>query len=72
MFVFVARSMNVSTAQSSQESGSTDLSNIRSEAFDFQQTGYTLQTNSTINTQDRGSFMLVRQGLYVCFYVEPP
>ena len=47
------------TAQSGRESGSAGISNIRSAAFDFQQIGYTLQTKITINTQDRGSFMLV-------------
>ena len=65
---------NLSTARSGQESGCTDISNIRSAFFDFQQTGYTLQINRTINTQDRGSFMLV--GTILCFeevhfYVEP-
>ena len=59
------------------ESGSTGISNIRSAAFDYQQIGYTLQSNRTINTQERGSFMLVatilclkeRRGSYVHFYV---
>ena len=55
MFASVARCTIVSTAQSHQESGNTDISNIRSAGFDFQQTVYTLQTN----TQDRGSFMLI-------------
>ena len=40
---------------SHQESGNTDISNITSAGFNFQQTVYTLQTH----TQDRGSFMLV-------------
>ena len=70
----------VSTTQSHQESGSTDISNIISAAFDFQQIGYPLQTNRTINTQDRSSFMLVatllclkeRRGLHAHFYVKPP
>ena len=80
MLASVARCTNVSTTQSHQESGNTDVSNIKSAAFDFEQTGYTLQTNRTINTQDRGSVMLVatllclkeRRGSYVHFYVEPP
>ena len=55
MFASVARCRIVSTAQSLQQSGTTDISNIRSAGFDFQQTVYTLQTN----TQDRGKFMLV-------------
>ena len=59
MFTSVATCMNVSTAQSGRESGSTDLSNIRSAFFHFQQTGYTLQTIKTIDTPNRGSFMLV-------------
>ena len=54
MFASVARCANVSTA-----SGSTGISNITAAAFDFQQTGYTLQTNRTINTEDRGNFMLL-------------
>ena len=58
------------------------IGNIRSAAFDFQQTGYTLHTNRIINTDDRGSFMLVATILclkdwrgsyyYVHFYVQPP
>ena len=59
MFAYVARCTDVSTTQSYLESGSTDISNIRSAPFDFQQTGYRLQTNKTISTQDRGIFMLV-------------
>ena len=55
MFASVARCTIVFTAQTLQESGNTDISNIRSAGFDFQQTVYTLQTN----TQDRGRFMLV-------------
>ena len=55
MFASVARCTIVSTAQILQESCNTDISNIRSVGFDFQQTVYTLQTN----TQDRGRFMLV-------------
>ena len=55
MFASVAGCKNVSTAHSHQESSNTDTINIRSEVFDFQQTVYTLQTN----TQGRGSFMLV-------------
>ena len=55
MFASVARCRIVPTAQSLKESGNTDISNIRSAGFDFQQTVYTLQTS----TQDRGRFMLV-------------
>ena len=51
MFASVARRMNVSFSQSHPESGSTDISNIRSAAFDFQPSGHRLQTNRTINTQ---------------------
>ena len=80
MFASVTRCMIVSTTRRGSESSSTGISNIRSAAFDFQQTNYTLQSNRTINTQDRGSFMLVakilclkeQQGLYVHFYVQPP
>ena len=59
LFASVARCTNVSTAQS----GQTNMSNIRSIAFDFQQTGFTLQTSRTIIT-DRGSFMLVDTTLF--------
>ena len=80
MFASMARCTNISITQSGQESGCTDISNIRSAVFDVKQTGYTLQTNKTINTKDRGSFMLVTtilclkewRGLYVHFYVELP
>ena len=44
MFASVARCMIEATAQTHQESGNTDISNIRSAGFDFQQTVYTLHT----------------------------
>ena len=80
MFASVARCTNISTARSGLESGSMGISNKRYEDFDFQQTGCTLQTNRTIKTEDRGSFMLVAtilclkepRGSCVHFYVESP
>ena len=69
--------MNVSMAQSGRENSNTNISNIGSAAFDLKQTSHTLQTNRTINTQDRGRLMSIlclnqRQGSYVHFYVELP
>ena len=51
MFTSVTRGTNVSTAQSRQESSSTNIGNIRSAAFDFQQTGCTLETKGTIKVE---------------------
>ena len=63
----VARCPDVSTAQSGQESSGTDMSKIRSAAFDFQQTGYTLQTFMFVAT-----ILCLKEwrGSYVHFYVE--
>ena len=63
MFASVARCTNVSITQSGSKSGSTGISNTRSSAFDFQQTGYTLQSNRTTNKWDIGTFMLTQHSL---------
>ena len=69
MFASVGRCTNVSTTQSCCERGGTDISNMRSAAFDFQQTDYTFQTNRTIDTLDRGSFMLVAIFFHMCTFM---